>query len=113
MDRTMKRSKFSEEQILAILREQEAGGEDGGCLSAARCQQRNVLRVEAEVRRHERVRVPAAEALEAENAKLKRLLADAMLDNTVLKVLVRIGQVTSRAAISTSRKALEQSQSGS
>jgi hypothetical protein len=51
--------------------------------------------------------------LEAENAKLKRLQADAMLDNTVLKVLVRIGQVTSRAAISTSRKALEQSQSGS
>ncbi|MGZ2476529.1 hypothetical protein ACVI1N_004884 [Sinorhizobium medicae] len=31
----MKRSKFTEEQIISILREQEAGGKDGGALSQA------------------------------------------------------------------------------
>ena len=81
----MKRSRFSEEQIFGVLREQEAG-----------------LRV-AEVCRTHGISEPTFYAwktkfggmsvsdarrlkqLEAENAKLKKLLAEAMLDNAVLK----------------------------
>jgi putative transposase len=81
----MKRSRFSEEQIIGVLREQEAG-----------------LRV-SEVCRTHGISEPTFYAwtakfggmsvsdakrlkqLEAENAKLKTLLAEAMLDNAVLK----------------------------
>ena len=81
----MKRSRFSEEQIIGVLREPEAG-----------------LRV-AEVCRTHGISEPTFYAwkakfggmsvsdakrlkqLEAENAKLKKLLAEAMLDNAVLK----------------------------
>ncbi len=51
-DRTMKRSRFSEEQIIAVLREQEAGISTADVCPQARDQQRYVLRLEGEVRRH-------------------------------------------------------------
>jgi hypothetical protein len=60
----------------------------GGCLPQARDQQRDVLCVEGEVRRHGRIRGKRLKQLEEENAKLKRLLADAMLDNVALKDLL-------------------------
>ena len=41
--------------------------------------------MESQVRRARCVRRPAPEALEDENAKLKKLLAEAMLDNAMLK----------------------------
>jgi len=41
----MKKSRFSEEQFIAILREHEQGGDSGG-LSPAWRQQRHVLQVE-------------------------------------------------------------------
>ena len=56
-------------------------GEDGRRLPQARDQQRHVLQVEGQVRRPRCFGCEAAE----ENAKLKRLLADAMLDNAMLK----------------------------
>ena len=84
----MKRSRFTGEQIIAILREQEAG-----VTVTELCRKHGVssptfykwkakyggLGV-SEARR--------LKALEDENAKLKRMLADAMLDNVALKDLL-------------------------
>ena len=57
----MKRSRFKEEQIIGILREQEAGAGDGRCVPQARDQQRHVLQVEGQVWRAGGVRRPPAE----------------------------------------------------
>jgi putative transposase len=77
----MKRSPYTEEQIIGILKEQEAG-----VPVAELCRKHGMSDATfynwkskyggLEVSEAKRLR-----ALEAENAKLKRLLADAMLDN--------------------------------
>jgi putative transposase len=51
-------------------------------LSQARDLKRDVLQVEGQVRRSDAKRL---KALEDENVKLKKLLAEAMLDNAMLK----------------------------
>jgi putative transposase len=83
----MKRSRFTEEQIIAILREQEAG-----MATAEVCRKHGVSSATfykwkakfggLDVSDAKRLR-----AVEDENAKLKKLLAEAMLDNAVLKDL--------------------------
>jgi len=84
----MKRSKFSEEQIVGILREQEAGGK-----TADVCRRHGVSSATfyAWKARYGGLEVSDAkrlEALEEENGKLKRLLAAAMPDDTALKDLL-------------------------
>jgi putative transposase len=84
----MKRSRFTEEQIIGILKEHEAG-----VLVADLCRKHGVSDASIykwkarfggmDVSETKRLR-----ALEDENAKLKRLLADAMLDNIALKDLL-------------------------
>ena len=51
-------------------------------------QQRDLLRVEGKVWRHGGPNAKRLRALEEENGNLKRLLAEAMLDNTALKDLL-------------------------
>ena len=48
----------------------------------------DVLQVQIQIWRHEVSDTAELSALEDENAKLKRLLADTMLDNVVLKDLL-------------------------
>jgi putative transposase len=81
----MKRSRFSEEQIIAILREQEAGAKTADVcrkhgVSAATFYKWKAKYGGMEVSEARRLKV-----LEDENARLKRLLAEAMLDNAMLR----------------------------
>ena len=84
----MKRSRFTEEQIVAILREQEAG-----MSTAELCRKHGVssatfYKWKAKYGGLDVSEAKRLKALEDENAKLKRLLADAMLDNVALKDLL-------------------------
>ena len=84
----MKRSRFSEEQIVAILKEQEAG-----VSTAELCRKHGVSSAtfynwKAKYGGLEVSEAKRLKALADENLKLKRLLADAMLDNAGLKELL-------------------------
>ena len=84
----MKRSKFTEEQIIGILREQEAGAK-----TAELCRRHGISSATfyawktkfggMEVSDAKRLK-----ALEDENARLKRLLAESLLDQAALKDLL-------------------------
>ena len=84
----MKRSRFTEEQIIAILREQETG-----VAAVELCRKHGVssatfYKWKAKFGGLDVSEARRLKALEDENAKLKRLLADAMLDNVALKDLL-------------------------
>ena len=81
----MKRSRFSEEQIIGVLREQEAGMKVSDL-----CRKHGISEPTfyAWKSKFGGMSVPDArrlKQLEEENARLKKLLAEAMLDNAVLK----------------------------
>jgi putative transposase len=81
----MKRSRFTEEQIIGILREQESGMH-----TAEVCRKHGISQPTfyAWKAKFGGMSVPDAKRLkqlEDENAKLKKLLAEAMLDVAVLK----------------------------
>ena len=84
----MKRSRFTEEQIIGILREQEAG-----VATAEVCRRHGVssatfYKWKAKFGGMELSEAKRLRALEDENTRLKRLLADVMLDNVALKDLL-------------------------
>ena len=59
-----------------------------GRVSQARGVERDVLQVESEVRRPRCVGCQAAEGIGGENAKLKKLLAETVLDNAILRQIL-------------------------
>lgn len=84
----MKRKRFGEEQIIAILREHEAGVSTKELcrkhgMSSAAFYTWKAKYGGMEVSDAQRLR-----SLEGENAKLKKLLAEAMIDNAALKDLL-------------------------
>jgi putative transposase len=81
----MKRSRFSEEQIIAILREQEAGSKTVEVCRRHGVSEATFYKWKAKYGGMEVSDARRLKALEEENAKLKRLLAEAMLDNAMLK----------------------------
>ncbi|WP_408015293.1 IS3 family transposase [Sandaracinobacteroides hominis] len=81
----MKRSRFSDEQIIAIVKEQEAG-----MATAEVCRRHGIslatfYKWKAKYGGLEVSEAKRLRSLEDENAKLKKLLAEAMLDIAVLK----------------------------
>ena len=84
----MKRKRFSEEQIIAILREHEAGV---STKELCRKHAMSSAAFYAWKARYGGMDVSDAQklrSLERENAKLKKLLAEAMIDNAALKDLL-------------------------
>jgi putative transposase len=84
----MKRSRFTEEQIIAVLREQEAGVPTVDVCRKHGISTPTFYAWKAKYGGMEVSEAKRLKSLEDENAKLKRLLADAMLDNVALKDLL-------------------------
>jgi putative transposase len=84
----MKRSRFTEEQIIGVLKEHEVGAK-----TADICRKHGISEATFYNWKSKYGGLDVSEArrlkqLSDENTKLKRLLADAMLDNAALKDLL-------------------------
>ncbi len=85
----MKRSRFSDEQVITILKENEAGARVDEL-----CRRHGISSATFYAWRKKFGGMDASDAkrlreLEAENAKLKRIVADQMLDMTAMKELLQ------------------------
>jgi putative transposase len=81
----MKPSRFTEEQIIGILREQEAGLKTAEVCRKHGISSATFYNWKAKFGGMDVSDARRLKALEDENAKLKKLLAEAMLDNAMLK----------------------------
>jgi putative transposase len=81
----MKRSRFSDEQIIVILKEQEAGAVTADVCRRHGISEATFYKWKAKFGGLEVTEAKRLRTLEEENAKLKKLLAEAMLDIAVLK----------------------------
>lgn len=84
----MKRKRFSEEKIIGVLKEHEAGAKVDDI-----CRRHGISSATFYTWRKKYGGMDASEAkrlreLEAENAKLKRIVADQILDMTAMKELL-------------------------
>ncbi|BBE74230.1 transposase [Pleomorphomonas sp. SM30] len=84
----MTRSRVKEERIIGVLREQEAGGKTAEVCHRHGIGTATFYAWKAKFGGMEVSEAKRLKALEDENAKLKRLLADAILDASVLKDLL-------------------------
>ena len=81
----MKRSWFTEEQIIGILKEQEAGSKTADVCRKHGISDATFYKYKAKYGGMDVSDARKLKALEDENAKLKKLLAEAMLDMSLLK----------------------------
>ena len=81
----MKRSRFNEEQVIAILREHEAGHKTVDLCRKHGISSATFYAWKAKYGGLEVSDARRLKALEEENGRLKKLLAEAMLDNAILK----------------------------
>ena len=84
----MKRNRFTEEQIIGVLREHETGAAIAELCRKHGMSSATFYAWKAKYGGMEVSEAKRLKELEAENAKLKRLYADAMLDNAGLRELL-------------------------
>ena len=84
----MKRIWFTEEQIIGVLREAEAGAKTVDLARKQGISEATLYNWKARYGGLEVSEAKRLRGLEDENGRLKRLLADAMLDNAGLKDLL-------------------------
>ena len=84
----MRKSRFTEAQIIGMIKEQEAGMPTVEVCRRHGLNAATFYKLKAKYGGMEVSEAARLKALEDENAKLKRLLADTMLDNVVLKDLL-------------------------
>ncbi|AUC56478.1 MULTISPECIES: IS3 family transposase [Rhodobacterales] len=83
----MRKSRFTEAQIIGMIKEQEAGMPTAELCRRHGLSPSTFYKLKAKYGGMEVSEAARLKALEDENTKLKRLLADTMLDNVVLKDL--------------------------
>ena len=81
----MKRSRFSAEQVIGILKEQEAGAATADVCRRHGISSATFYKWKAKYGGLEVSDARRLKALEDENARLKKQLAETMLDNAALK----------------------------
>ncbi len=81
----MRASRFTEEHIIGVLREQDAGVKTAEVCRRHGISSATFYKWKAKYGGLDVSEARRLRALEAENARLKKLLADAMLDNAMLK----------------------------
>ena len=84
----MKRKRFTEEQIIGILKEAEAGAKSIDLCRRHAISEQTFYRWKAKYAGLEVNEARRLRTLEHENSRLKRLVADLTLDNQALKELV-------------------------
>ncbi len=84
----MRKSRFAEAQIIGMIKEQEAGMSTAEVCRKHGLSQGTFYKYKSKYGGMEVSDVAKLRAMEDENARLKRLLPDTMLDNAVLKDLL-------------------------
>jgi putative transposase len=84
----MRKSRFTEEQIIAILKEQAAGMKTSEVCRRHGISQPTFYAWKSKFGGMEVSEAKRLKALEDENRKLKKLLAEQMLDNSTLKEML-------------------------
>ncbi|GAB5386310.1 MAG: hypothetical protein Alis3KO_34330 [Aliiglaciecola sp.] len=84
----MKNKHFTEEQIIGVLKEQESGCKVEDICRRHQIAQSTFYKWKSKFSGMEVNEAKRLRELEAENSKLKKLLAEAMLDNAALKDVV-------------------------
>lgn len=79
------KKRFTDEQIISILKEQEAGERTSDVCRRHGISQATFYKYKAKYGGMELSDARKLKALESENAKLKKLLAEQMLDNAMLR----------------------------
>jgi putative transposase len=85
----MKRKRFSGEQIIGVLKEHEAGTTIVELSRRHGVVEQTIYRWKSKYGGMEVSDAKRLREMESENGKLKRLLAESMLDNAALKEIVR------------------------